>query len=139
MSLKNLTAADWRHINETIVAQKEGFDPEVGTEDPEEDIMTSIGYVRVGINTLGCCQDEPSGYVFAFGGQIDEDEFPRVVDGNEAIYLCEWSLGTCLDIAEDFIRSLGSRIRTDYLRYQKERAAEELAESGEAVVVDLDD
>lgn len=45
--LSALTEADWGHIRETaaLLAQNMDFDRD---DVPEEDIMTSIGYVKVG-------------------------------------------------------------------------------------------
>ena len=69
--LKDLTKSDWKHIRKTAEDQYEEYTQEMNPEGntielPEENIMTSIGYVNVGI--LG---DEGKAFVSAFGESKD--------------------------------------------------------------------
>lgn len=64
-TLTNLTPEDWDHIRETAQQQLDDFNE--ADEMPEEEVMTSIGYVRV-----GCDPYENTGWVEAFG---DWEEF----------------------------------------------------------------
>lgn len=128
--LKELTATDWRHIVETVEAQREGIEPG-DTEAPEEVVMTSIGYVAV-----GCGLDAGSGYVQREGSFLTEDEWPEIISGDQAVARCSWNEETRLGLLEEFIASTGAQEECE--AFLARRAAGELADGGENVVVDLE-
>lgn len=125
--LKNLTAADWRHIRETVEQQIACYNPDDG-ETPEDVIMTSIGYLAV-----GCDGEDGSGYITFDGSGMAEDVWPVVVSADEAVALCKWDDESNIEvILEDFVRE--KDLWSAFERFRAERAAEEL---GESYVVDL--
>ena len=73
-TLKDLTSADWKHIRGTVKRQFEEYAPE-DSETPEEEVMTSIGYLTVGLSDP---EDEDSGWVSGFGETWGRDAWPPV-------------------------------------------------------------
>lgn len=72
-TLTNLTSEDWDHIRETAQTQLDDINENDDSdgdyvEMPEEEVMTSIGYVRV-----GCDPYENTGWVEAFGTREEFD------------------------------------------------------------------
>ena len=72
-TLTNLTPEDWTHIHETAQQQLDDLNNEDDSdggfvEMPEEEIVTSIGYVRV-----GCDPYENTGWVEAYGERQEFD------------------------------------------------------------------
>lgn len=123
--LSKLTAADWRHIYETVDAQCRGFLRD-GGELPEEDIMTSIGYVRVSLDS------ESLARVSAYGDTICEEDFPEIVHERDAIHACQWDIDSKMDLTVEFIRERG--LHAAWRAYLLERAIAELEADGAHVV-----
>lgn len=123
--LSKLTAADWRHINETADTLSKEFRRDDG-ELPEEDIMTSIGYVRVGVDS------EFVAWVSAYGETICEDDFPEIVHESNAIHACQWDVYSKMDLTVEFIQEQG--LHAAWRAYLLERAIAELESRGTYVV-----
>jgi hypothetical protein len=66
-SLDDLEERDWEHIFNTAKKQQAEWNPVEDGELPEEVIMTSIGYVNVGL------WEEDKGFVSGFGQSLDFD------------------------------------------------------------------
>jgi hypothetical protein len=130
--LKDLTAADWRHIIETVEEQRAAVEPG-DDESPEEVIMTSVGYV-----TVGCNLDPDSGYVQGWGegNFLSEGAWPQPITGDDAVARCAWDDAARLALLEAFIRDSSQQAECE--AYLVRCAAQQLAAGGENVVVDAD-
>lgn len=127
-TLKNLTAADWQHIRETCEMQFECVGPD-DTELPEEVIMTSIGYVTVGLLEV---DRAGHGFVSAFGETLEYDEWPEIIPRSEAIHRCQWDIYTKMDLTVDFLQERG--LYAAWRKYLLECAIEELGGDGDYIV-----
>ena len=127
--LNKLTAADWRHIYETADTLSKEFCCD-GDELPEEDITTSIGYVRVSLDS------ESLARVSAYGETLCEDDFPEIVHECDAISTCQWDIYSKMDLTVEFIQERG--LRAAWRAYLLERAIAELESDG-AYVIDREE
>lgn len=123
--LSKLTVADWRHISETVDNLRKEFRLHRG-ELPEEDIMTSIGYVRV------CIDSEFLAWASAYGDTLCEADFPTVVHESDAIHACQWDIYSKMDLTVEFIQEQG--LHAAWRAYLLERAITELESDGTYVV-----
>lgn len=127
--LSKLTAADWRHIDDTANALYSEFRYD-GDELPEEDIMTSIGYVRVSLDS------ESLARVSAYGETICEEDFPEILHESNAIDACQWGIYSKMILTVEFIQEQG--LHAAWRAYLLERAIAELESDG-AYVIDREE
>lgn len=127
--LSKLTVADWRHISETVDNLRKEFRLN-GGEPPEEDIVTSIGYTRVSVDS------EFLAWVSAYGDTLCEPDFPTIVHESYAIRTCQWDIYSKMDLTVEFIQEQG--LHAAWRSYLLERAIAEL-EDGGAYIIDREE
>lgn len=108
------TPGDWDHVRETVARQREDWDPD-DTECPEECVMTSLGYVDVGL-------DDDGAYVMATQGAsvvyVPEEDWPPSRATEEAVQALQAAVDDHAGTMYDAVRFIADRgLAAEFIAY----------------------